>query len=160
MTAFPDFFEFFAEYSRLLVREARRIGEDCTSAADIQTDAWLAWEEACASWNPARATAPTWIVRRFTERMMELTHGADPRNWRGKVQSLDADEADFAAPVDQDLPASRTAELGAAQEDLAGILSRGTAALADELGKSQRCAQQRVVAILRPIEAGQMLLDF
>lgn len=154
MTApvFPAFNDWSTNHRGLIARLADRHRIELD---DAKQEAWLAWDDACVTWNPARgASLNTWALRKLENRLRGLAaqcrHGLE----------LDADDApELAGAVGEELECWRTQEAGAAGEALADALRAGTATIAERLGVTQRRARQVIAGLVEQARAGTPQLE-
>lgn len=153
MTAPVTIYNDFLTINRGLI--ARLADRHRIELDDAKQEAWLAWDDASATWNPARgASLNTWVLRKLENRLRGLAaqcrHGLE----------LDADDApELVGAGGAEIEAWRTQEAGAAGEALADALRAGSATIAERLGVTRRRARQIVAALIEQAAAGRPQLD-
>lgn len=122
---------------------------------DAKQEAWLAWDDACATWNPARgASLNTWALRKLESSLRRLAAQA-----RYGCE-LDAEGApDLAAQGREEIEPWRREDADATWEAIAEVVRDGTAIIAERLGVTQRRARQIVAALAERAQAGTPQLD-
>lgn len=122
---------------------------------DAKQEAWLAWGEACATWNPrGGASLHTWALRKLENRLRRLAAQA-----RYGCE-LDAEGApDLAAQGREEIEPWRREDATPSWEAVAEAVRDGTATVAERLGVTQRRARQIIAALIERAGAGTPQLD-